>query len=94
MCGGTWVQNPLRANFLSNIYSVYIYIYIYIAICLLRHGPPRLAFASCGHALSVNRSRKIKNIKSVRRVSENLNLEKEWPFLFWVLQELFRYIQR
>ena len=29
-------------------------------ICLLRHGPPRLAFASCRHALSVNRTRKIK----------------------------------
>ena len=27
-------------------------------------------------------------------LSENSNLEKEWPFLFWVLQELFRYIQR
>ena len=26
MCGGTWVQIPLRANFLSNIYSFYIYI--------------------------------------------------------------------
>ena len=25
---------------------------------ILRHGPPRLAFAICGHALSVNRSRK------------------------------------
>ena len=38
-----------------NILSVYFFV-----ICLLRHGPPRLAFASCGHALSVNRSRKIK----------------------------------
>ena len=33
-------------------------LYIFI-ICLLRHGPPRLAFASCGHALSVNRTRNI-----------------------------------
>ena len=28
-------------------------------ICLLRHGLPRLAFASCGHAVSVTRIRKI-----------------------------------
>ena len=34
-------------------------LYIFV-ICSLRHGPPRLAFASCGHALPVNRSRKIK----------------------------------
>ena len=34
-------------------------LYIFV-ICLLRYGPPRLAFASCGHVLSVNRSRKIK----------------------------------
>ena len=34
-------------------------LYIFV-ICLLRHGQPRLAFASCGHALPVNRSRKIK----------------------------------
>ena len=26
-------------------------------------------------------------------LSENLYLGKEWPFLFWVLQDLFRYIQ-
>ena len=29
-------------------------------LALLRHGPPRLVFASCKHALSVNRTRKIK----------------------------------
>ena len=36
-----------------------LYIFFSFVICLLRHGPPRLAFASCGHALSVNRSLKI-----------------------------------
>ena len=29
---------------------------------ILRHGPRRLAFASCGHALSVNRSRGKKSV--------------------------------
>ena len=41
----------------------------------------------CTPRLKVNQNR-------LPPLSENLNLEKEWPFLFWVLQELFRYIQR
>ena len=36
-----------------------------IVICLLRLGSPRLAFASCGHAFSVYRTKKKKEKKNV-----------------------------
>ena len=52
--------------FLLFIIIINFCLYIFV-ICLLRQGPPRLAFASCGHALSVNRPRKIKEkVQSVK----------------------------
>ena len=57
---------------LINNFCLYIFV-----ICLLRHGPPRSAFASCGHALSVNRSRKIKKkvcvCKSVKCATDKIH---------------------
>ena len=50
-------------------------------ICLLRHGPPRLAFASCGHALSVNRCRKIKKCVCVW-IERTVSWGGSWDFRF------------
>ena len=47
-----------------------------IVICLLRHDPPRLAFASCGHALSVYRTKK--------KIKESVDICNQYFFMGWV----------
>ena len=72
-------SKPAQGEFsFKHLFSLYIY--IYIAICLLRHGPPRLAFASCGHALSVNRSRKIKKYKECKKSEREFEFRKRMAF--------------
>ena len=51
---------------------------------LLRHGPPRLAFASCGHALTVYRTkrnkRKVCVLQIIRIVTVNAKPTKSLKF--------------
>ena len=51
------------------ILLINFWLYI-IVMCLLRHGPPRLPFASSGHAFSVYKTKKYKSVKKKKEKSE------------------------